>query len=187
MLNKIFLLIVLTLCLFSCSTRTRKNVVRISSDDQLLFPNGKYMQSADAHIKTPKGDQNFDFNAVVMKAEQEISFYGYSAFGLTLFKIHQRQEGPVEIESSISEINKNKDFFIGIFKLVKQIFYQPHSKANSKNEKVHFVLDRIDADVQFLDFDQNQIPKTILVETSNQSKIIILTKEYTFTTETDRH
>ena len=187
MLNKLFLVAAASLSVFSCSTLTKTSMSRQSSNESLLFPSGKYMQSADAHIKTPKGDQNFDFNAVVKKNESEILFYGYSSFGLTLFKIHQNKEDPVQIESSIAEINKNKEFFIQIFFLVKQIFYLQVSNPNYKDQKIHFTLDRSEADVQFLEFDQNQIPKKILVETSNYSRVIILTKQYEFTTGKDRH
>ena len=145
------------------------------------------MQSADAQIKTPEGDKNFDFNAVVKKSTAEISFFGYSDFGLTLFKIHQLEENPIEIESSVSEINKNKDFFLQIFKLVKQIFYLKRSDPNYKDHKLNFNWAQSQAVVEFLEFDQNKIPKKILVRTANQSQIIVTTKEYTFTTGKDRH
>ena len=91
---------------------------------------------------------------------------------------------------------KNIFSYLFIFAIVFSFYYVltyvfDHATVtvvpNYKDLKTHFTLDRIEADVQFLEFDQNQIPKKILVETSNQSRVIILTEEYEFTTEKDRH
>ena len=187
MSNKRLALLFIILISFGCSTFQKTNDVRPPAVEDVLFPDGKYMQNADAQIKTPDGAKNFDFKAIIKKSNSEISFYGYSDFGLTLFKIHQLDGNPVELESSVSEINKNKDFFIQIFKLVKQIFYLQLSDPNYKNHKITFKLAQGDAAVEFLDFDQNKIPKKIFVQTANQSQITITTKEYTFMTGTDRH
>ena len=171
----------------SCSTFNQNNTIRLPDEQQILFPDGKYIQAAEAHIITPQGNKDFDFNAVVKKSATEISFYGFSSFGLSLFKIHQVQNQPIELKSSINEISKNKEFFIQIFSLVKQIFDLKSSDVDSKNHKVHFTLEKIQADVEFLEYDQHHIPKKIQVETSNQSKIQIVTTDYTFTTGIDRH
>lgn len=187
MLNKFLLCIFIILSFLGCSTFQKSKEIRPVAAEDVLFPDGKYMQNADAQIKTPAEDKNFDFNAVVKKSTSEISFYGYSDFGLTLFKIHQLQENPVELESSITEINKNKDFFIQIFKLVKQIFYLQLSNPNYKNHKINLKLAQVDATVEFLEFDQNKIPKKMIVRTENKSQITINTKDYTFTTGTDHH
>lgn len=168
-----------------CAQIPKKNISRPDSD--FLFPNGKYFQTAIAAIKTPGGNKNFDFNAVIHKSDAEVNFYGFSDFGISLFKIHQRGTDPVEIESSIAEINQNKDFFINIFFLVKEIIFIQISNPKLQNHEYNIETGAIRARVKFSEFDAQKIPLKFEITTTNESHITIKTTKYEFTMDKDHH
>lgn len=173
--------------LVSCAIFNKSAEVRPTEDKSLIFPEGQYMQSVEAHIVTTSGSKDFNFNILIKKEKEEIFFYGFSSFGISLFKMHQLNLNPVEIESSISEINKNKDFFMQTFSFVKEIFYLQKENSNLIQSHFNIRTKKIKASIQLLKFDSQQIPRLIQIETSYPSRIIIQTTEYHFKKDKVRH
>jgi hypothetical protein len=155
--------------------------------EDLLFPDGRYQQEVNVDVTATNPKQDFDFDCIVKKDPEEMLFYGYNSFGISLFKIKEKKGQPIEAETSIDQIKKHQDFFIKIFNLVKTIVSLKKSDPRLQSNEIQLTQDNIQAHVTFSEYDSLGIPLKMVVETRGQYQVVIKTASYKLTTETTHH
>ena len=158
--------------------------IRPAKSDDLMFPHGRYQQSVDVKVIVPQHQQDFDFDCVVQKSSEEVLFYGYNSFGISLFKISEKSGQAVEAESSIPQIKKNQEFFIKVFKLVKSVVSIQKSDPRLKGDQIDLAQDGMTAHVNFSMPDSLGIPMKIDVSSPGQYEVKIKTSSYKLKSET---
>jgi hypothetical protein len=151
-----------------------------------LFPNGNYQQDVIVHVLAEGHRKDFDFNCLVQKNSDSFYLVGYNSFGVSLFKIKEA-DGKIHMESSISEINNKKDFFLKMFSMVKTLIHIKSGDPRIKEDALDVDFQNVSSKVHFSEFDKAGIPLKIEISSSNIMNVQIVTTEYTFRSEINRH
>jgi hypothetical protein len=172
-----------TLVMIGCATGPppESKGLRHLQSKQFLFPEGRYQQEVVVDVIATTPAKNFEFDCIVQRKNDEILLVGYNSFGITLFKIRERSGAPIEAESTIEEITKNKDFFIKIFKLVKVINNLKRDDANYRGNEATIDVspeNSLPAHVVFANIDGLGVPMSFSVEAKGQYKVQIRTTSY---------
>ena len=175
MIKNIFLFNLVILFLVGC----QHAAVQKSSQVDLLFPNGSYQQDVAVHILAKGHEKDFDFNCIVQKNPDSLHLVGYNSFGMSLFKIKEA-DGEIKMESSISQINEKKEFFLKVFALVKTLINIKKDDPRVLKDSLQVDFQNIQSNVHFKNFDQAGVPLKIEIESPNVMKIAIATTQYTF-------
>ena len=144
-----------------------------------LFPNGNYQQDVVVHVLTKGHEKDFDFSALVQKNPESFHLVGYNSFGISLFKIKE-ENGKITIESSISEINNKKEFFLKVFSLVKTINNVPKDDPRIKNDSLKVEFQSTVTNIHFQNFDSAGVPLKIQIEAADLMQISVVTTKYEF-------
>ena len=173
-----------SLLLWGCATNPK--IATLKQNRFSLFPRGDYQQTVA--VKVAKGEkvEDFDFNAIVKKEQKKFYLYGYSPFGMTLFKMDQTESYEIKLNSSIAKVKNNEEFFKNIFILVKNIFSISGGEINLHKSNTNLTWQKSKAEISFFEFDNQGIPLKFIVE-APQYKIEVQTTSYQFTKETSRH
>lgn len=166
------------LLLFFLGSACGSMQVRPSSQQDMLFPEGRYQQEVTVQIQASHPPQDFDFEAFVQKTPEELLFVGTNSFGISLFKIREHSGQAIEAESSLPQIREHQDFFLKIFKLVKVIVNLSRNDSGLKQHGMHLEVDGLSADVHFQDFDALGIPLQMQLESPGQYSVKIHTENY---------
>lgn len=155
----------------SCTTGSHLH----SAKSEFVFPDGTYQQKVMVEFReSDNADKKiFAFNAVLKKEQEKILIYSYNAFGMTLFKL--TDEGFVQFESSIDEIQSRRDFFLKAYPSIKRILMM-------KKENSSLALERIQKEFSFkinLLYEAGwEIPAQVEIADPNRYKISIANTDY---------
>ena len=175
MIKSLLLLSFVVLFLTGCQHPS----IQKSTQTDLLFPNGNYQQDVVVRVLAKGHEKDFDFNCLVQKNPDSLHLVGYNSFGMSLFKIKEAN-GEIKMESSISQINEKKDFFLKVFSLVKTLINIKKDDPKVKNDSLEVDFQNIKSQVHFKDFDQVGVPLKIEIQSSEVMQISIVTTQYTF-------
>lgn len=197
------------LILSSCVSTQIRPLTEINE----IYPDGKYIQEISVDVEVQKN--HFEFNCGVLKSKSEFQMTGFNGFGLTLFKVREDSNHHLDFESSLSEIEKNREFFLKVYTMVKEIFYLKHTdhfeKFRSTNDlkngqdskfsttqdgsklnyrkilKTRFQNEDIESVLVLSEFDKNRIPLNTHLSSSPFYKVSAKTLRYEFRKDTDLH
>ena len=154
--------------------------LKSSEETAKLFPDGLYQQAIEIHFVLDKVEKSFSFSGVLKKNKDQYVIYSYNGFGLNLFKLQDNGTAPVVFETSIAEIEKNKDFFLKIYPSIKKILKLDKKDFQSQLPE----LGRLINGQILLHFDKDsEIPRRIEIQGENKYHVVI--KNLQFKSETD--
>ena len=172
------LILVLVFAALSC-THT-KLMPQISPDDDLIFFDGTYKQKIEVtYVKDQKKEQAV-FNAVLKKSPQEINMYCYVGFGYTLFKLKDNLKDPIQFVTSEERIEKNKDFFLKMYPLIKETLLLKRSDPRLKNGEMMMTMQPQDFPVKVVISDEKiqGVPVQVSFENKDHFRFVVKNTEY---------
>lgn len=175
MRNKLILLFFITLS--ACKHQPK---LQIESPTEFVFPDGVYKQNIYVkYLKNEKSEEN-NFKGVLKKENLDLQLYCYVGFGITLFKIIDVEQKPLQFLTEQSEIEKNKTFFLKIYPLIKDIIYMKKSDIRFKDKFFKFQMKPDDfwVDVRILVDGKSDFPQKMTIENSNYFSFEIVNTEY---------
>ncbi len=124
----------------------------------LLFPDGVYKQDVSVKIDVPEKNlkDNFDFNAAIKKQNHQLIMLAYNSFGVSLFRIEDNPNLPLQWTSEIEMVNKNKDFFLNLYPQIKKIFSLRGEELKLDRQIYFWQEGKIK--IEFIEFDQKGFP-----------------------------
>jgi hypothetical protein len=159
-----------------------------SDNGSLLFPDGRYQQEVRVDVTAMKMKQSFDFDCLIQKSKDDMFLYGYNNFGISLFKIREKNGEPLQAEASVESIRKHQDFFVRIFHLVQKIMTLQRQDPRLVHNHIDLEADGIQSHVQFEDADKQGVPTHFIVEEKDQYRVDVKTTSFTLlTTGKDHH
>jgi len=127
---KVFILLVSTFFFLGCAHHQAMQEINNSSSEQnktdekdLLFPNGLYHQKIRVVYEKEQRQEDHEFNGLLKKHTDEVILYSYAGFGISLFKLKDNMKGVVEFSTTQEKIEKNKEFFMKIYPIMKEILF----------------------------------------------------------------
>lgn len=152
----------------------------VTSEGDSVFPDGVYKQNINVKYKKNELFETNSFKGVLKKEKLDLRLYCYVGFGITLFKINDLENKPLQFLSEQSEIENNKDFFLKIYPLIKEIIYMKRSDKRFKDKIFRFQIKPDDfwVDVK-IDVDpKNDFPQKIIIENSKYFLFEIVNTNY---------
>jgi hypothetical protein len=174
---KRFFAILFSVTVLATTACTQKQV-RATSQNDLLFPDGTYNQDIDVSVLVPQAKRDFDFSGVVKKTPEEIYFVGYNSFGLSLFKIRDHQGQPLELETSIEQINRHREFFNKFYGFLKSVTTVRKSDPRLHDGKMTLQEQGMTANVIFSNPDPSGVPMKIEIESPGMYHLVIVNTSY---------
>lgn len=155
--------------------------------DCAVFPFGRYQQDVNVKAQTPNGEKKFDFNCVVVNDPDLTALVGHNGFGFTLFSVRETKGQSPEFSSSISDINKNKEFFMKVYALIKEIFSLKKGDPRWRGDQIAIDSGGIRSDLTMSEYDNARVPQKIAIQSGGKADIVVQTTAFSATTDKDRH
>lgn len=173
--------------ILSCA---HKNELELSKKSDFVFADGVYKQAIHVRYeKNNKAEEN-NFSGVLKKDKLNLNLYCYVGFGITLFKINDTEGKPLQFISEQDEVEKNKDFFLKIYPLIKEIVLMKKTDSRFKNKSFRYQIkpENFYVDVTFETDSSLDFPKKITIQNSKYFLFEIENTEYqTLKPETNHH
>jgi hypothetical protein len=143
----------------------------------MLFPDGNYFQTIQVSVK----GHEFQFDSVIQKKSQEIKIVSYNSFGLTLFTLRDLPPHPIEFETSVSQLEEHKDFFLNLYPSIKKILLNSNRDEILSKKYIPLYLENIGtSDLVLSKIDKNKIPLQMTISNNSNFHLNIETTKYIF-------
>ncbi|MFZ3231633.1 MAG: hypothetical protein WA160_15600 [Pseudobdellovibrio sp.] len=161
---------------FSCS---HKSIAPISETND-MFQNGVYKQTIEVTYKKDGKTESNSFNGILKKSSTEIYLYCYVGFGISLFKLKDNFKEPILFVANEERIEKNKDFFIKMYPIIKEIlFLKRNDPKLIKNQMVILMPpEQFKVHVSVSVEKIGDIPKVITIENVEHFRFVITNNEF---------
>ena len=170
-MNQKFYSLMLLFALLLSSCATHRKIIRHGRIANELFPNGTYVH--DVHIEISK-KEHFDFTGIVKTDKDAIRISALSPVGTTIFRLQEdRTSETINVDIFYDPIKKHKNRLKELYKALRKMFTvdlhqikdPAHSKYGSagKLEEISYTLSGKPIRMQFLDYDDYDIPERILI------------------------
>lgn len=171
---KRLILFIFTIFSLGCSYKSVTPVL-IAND---LFPTGVYHQNIQVTYLLEGKKQSASFQAILKKTESEFSMYAFVGFGMSLFKIRELQNKPLQFETSEPRILEKKEFFLKIFPLIKKIFALQKKDITDKNLPLKFYQEDVPIKVDFPNYRVGSMPLQIYIFDDKNFRFEVTTNKY---------
>ncbi len=175
---KYWILCLIGLTLFGCSHKA--STPQVGDSPELIFFDGTYKQKIEVNYVKDQKTERATFNAILKKSPQEIYMYCYVGFGYTLFKLKDNFLNPIEFTTSEERIEKNKDFFLKIYPLIKETLRLKKSDPRLNNGEMTLMIAPENFPVRVVISGQKiqGIPREVIFENKDHFKFLITNLEF---------
>lgn len=146
-----------------------------------IFPNGLYKQDiAVTYVNKEGKKESHSFNGILRKSSSEIFLYCYVGFGISLFKLKDNFKDPVSFVASESRIEKNKDFFLKMYPIIKEILLLQKNDSRMNEGRMVITMQPENFPVAIRVFSEKlgPVPKTIVFENAEHFRFEITNTEF---------
>ncbi len=174
---KIFM-VTFSLMWFSCAQKAVNPWSTATT--QVLFPDGVYKQDINVEYKEAGEVKQTEFKAVLKKTPDEINMYNYIGFGIPLYKVKDNLKGSIEFVANDPRVEKNRELFLRIYPIIKQVLMLRRDDPKLKEPKMTFIVppDGYPIDVIILEWLSNGDPAKFVFENKNHFKFEVTTRQY---------
>lgn len=177
-----FIFFICSVFLFSCA---HKPVPVVVTDSKVMFLNGLYKQSIEVTYVKDGKSENHQFNGMLKKSDKEIYLYCYVGFGISLFKLKDNFKGPVDFVASDERIEKNKDFFLKMYPVIKEIILLQKESSRLKGNEMTLAMgpDHFPVHIKISSEQTGPVPKQIVIENAEHFRFAITNTDFDLETK----
>ena len=164
--------------LFSCAQKTVQINSQNTTDE--VFQDGVYKQDIQVTYTKDGRKESSEFKAILKKSPDEINMYAYVGFGIVLFKLKDDLKNPIQFSTTEPRIEKNKEFFLKMYPLIKEIILMKKADKRLKSDSFTLTMDpeKFPVHVDFFDRENQGPPRWLTLENQEHFKFTITTSDF---------
>lgn len=182
---KLIILYISAFLIMSCAHKPGPQIVP-ESDLGSVFANGLYKQDiAVTYLNKEGKKESHTFNGILKKSSSEIYLYCYVGFGISLFKLKDNFKDPVSFVASEARIEKNKEFFLKMYPIIKEILLLQKSDSRLKDGRMTIDMqpENFPVTIQIASEKLGPVPKMIVFENAEHFRFEIVNTEFDIPTK----
>lgn len=151
-----------------------------TEDKKLLFPNGLYHQKIRVVYEKDQKQEQHEFNGILKKHSEEVILYSYAGFGISLFKLKDNMKGSVDFSTTQEKIEKNKEFFMKIYPIMKEILFLKKDDSRIHDHGIDLFMEpqHFPIHVSWSEETLQGVPLALKIENTPHFQFLVTTTEF---------